>query len=95
MKVAGEKMITREAEAIIQGERQGDYGHPVDNMRRIAAAWKPIFEDGVVTPSKVALAMVALKLVREIGPTQKRDNLVDAVGYLLIADMFNDEETPR
>ena len=86
-------MITREAEAIFAGETQGEYGHPVDNLVTIANLWQPIFADGIVTPRKVALAMVALKIARDIGPSSKRDNLVDAVGYLLIADMFSNSET--
>jgi hypothetical protein len=75
--------LCAEAYELISGDRQRDYGTPADNLGRIAAMWTPLL--GVeVTPHQVALCMVALKLARQVN-TPKRDNIVDAIGYLLIA----------
>ena len=72
-----------DAQELVAGARQRDYGTPTENLGRIAAMWTPLL--GVeVTPKHVALCMVALKLAREVN-TPKRDNIVDGIGYLLIA----------
>ena len=80
---ADRQEICTDAINLISGDRQRDYGTPTENLGRIAAMWTPLL--GVeVTPKHVALCMVALKLAREVN-TPKRDNIVDGIGYLLIA----------
>lgn len=73
--------IVNEAVNLVTGDRQKAYGHPSKNFEDTARLWSVVL--GIdVTPQQVALCMVQLKLAREIyGP--KRDNLVDAIGYLL------------
>jgi hypothetical protein len=72
--------ILDEAAQLVNGDRQRDYGHPKDNLARIASLWSGIL-DRPVTAKEVGLCMVALKLAREVA-TPKRDNIVDAAGYL-------------
>jgi hypothetical protein len=73
--------IAEEAIAIVNGPRHDSYGHPRDNFQETADLWSPIL--GIkVTPEQVALCMVQVKIAREIH-SPKRDNLVDAIGYLL------------
>jgi hypothetical protein len=69
---------------LVNGDRQADYGEPVNNMRNIALAWSAIvgFE---VKARHVPLMLAAMKLVRE-GHKHKDDNLTDAQGYIEIAD---------
>jgi len=76
--------IAAEAVMIVNGDRRAAYDHPAVNFARIAALWSPIF--GVeVTPRQVALAMIQVKVAREIH-CPKRDNLVDICGYVLTLD---------
>lgn len=76
--------ILHAAERIVTGRRARQYGEPVECMQRIAQAWSAVL--GVpVEARQVALCMAALKLVRE-GDRHRDDNLIDAAGYVLIAD---------
>jgi hypothetical protein len=78
--------VADEALAIIDGPRKDTYGDPVENLGRIGQMWGVIL-NREITNTEVALMMVATKLARESGPgAHHRDNLVDAVGYLLIAE---------
>ena len=78
-----------EAAGIIYGEREQTYGNPGQNFERIAAIWSVIF--GVeVTVEQVGWAMVGLKMAREVHRS-KDDNLVDALGYLMLLDRIKDE----
>jgi len=81
--------LASEAVSLVTGPRQAAYAHPAVNFRRIAALWSPIL--GVeVTPRQVALAMVAVKIAREIN-RPGRDNIVDAIGYLLTLDACQED----
>jgi len=68
---------------LVDGDRETDYGHPVESHKQYALAWSAILRVEV-SPKQVALCMAALKLVRE-GHRHKADNLDDAHGYVDIA----------
>ena len=72
--------VLKEAAYIVDGDREQTYGHPSLNFERTAVLWSVIFGHPV-TLRQVALALVCLKLAREVHQ-HKRDNLVDAIGYL-------------
>jgi hypothetical protein len=75
-----------EANALVNGERQADYGTPRDNYSGIAKVWSGILSPILkrdITPEEAALLMVGLKLQRQ-AMKPKRDNMVDAHGYLLV-----------
>lgn len=83
--------ILQEADAIAGQDRSRDYGHPRDNHQRIADIWnvqlgKKLSEP--ITAREVALCMIGLKLAREVNST-KRDNLIDAAGYVKCVDMID------
>lgn len=85
--------VLLEALDIINGERQDVYGSPEDSFQLIAEYWNVYIksqfpECGVVLSRKdVALMMTYFKLARE-AHQGKRDNIVDATGYLgIYADM--------
>jgi hypothetical protein len=85
--------IAEEAMAIVSGARQQTYGHPSKNFQDTARLWSVVL--GIeVTPQQVALCMVHLKLAREVF-SPKRDNLVDAIGYLLAYDATGEEENEK
>lgn len=75
-----------EANDLVNGDRQADYGTPRQNYEGIAKVWSGILSPILkrdITPEEAALMMVGLKLQRQ-AMKQKRDNLVDAHGYLLV-----------
>jgi hypothetical protein len=85
--------ILQEADRLVSTDRQADYGHPFDNCTDIAIGWRVIFCHGI-TAENVALAMVWLKICRELN-AHKRDNLVDGAGYFKVADLIIEERKRR
>ena len=84
-----QRTVAQEAADLIadHGPRTEHYGPAVKNHRDIGTVWGVLLDlPKPIPPRTVAVMMAALKLVREGGPRRKRDNLVDACGYLLIAE---------
>lgn len=88
--------ILEEAEMIIYGDREKTYGHPSVNLERIAGLWQAYIEAKIVdgssflmTPEDVSWMMVLLKSARQMNEN-KRDNLVDAVGYIALIERIQD-----
>lgn len=77
--------IFDEAEALVNGERQEEYGPPAKHLARIAAIWGAVL-NRPVTAREVALCMAGLKLARA-GHGHSRDSLVDLVGYIRLIEM--------
>ena len=81
----------QDAHKVINGERQDAYGNPEDCFAQIAALWNWYLSakgKKLVDAADVAMMMVLLKVAREAS-NHKRDNVVDACGYLgLYGDMF-------
>lgn len=75
--------ILLEAHALINAECQGDYGTPVESFARIATLWSA-YLGHLLTGKDVAICMTLLKVAREAN-NHKRDNLLDAAGYIGIA----------
>lgn len=85
------RTILEEANEIAGESRSRDYGHPFQNHQRIADIWNVQLGPKLkapITPREVALMMVGLKLAREVN-SPKRDNLVDAAGYIKCVDMID------
>ena len=82
--------ITEEAEKIIEGERDVDYGDPVENFRRISKI-AGILLGEEISPRTCCLILISVKFAREIYK-HKRDNLVDIVGYSIILNLIEDSE---
>lgn len=80
--------ILDEAQDIIWGDREKTYGEPDVNLRRIAEMWnaylhaKSLGTEGVrISAEDVCWMMMMLKAARQMN-APKRDNLVDAAGYI-------------
>lgn len=82
--------IATEACELVTGPRQRAYAHPAVNFARIAKGWEMILAIPI-TPEQVAACMVQVKLAREVN-AHSRDNLVDAVGYLLTLDACREDD---
>jgi len=86
--------ILEEAQRLIFGDRQDAYGHPIEDFTRTGRMWGAILGIPDVSPDKVGLCMVALKLSRECH-RPKRDNLVDGAGYLGTVAMIRERQAER
>lgn len=78
--------ILEEAQTIIWGDREQTYGAPSKNLEKIAQQWSLYLEQlyDVKIPicaEDVCWMMADLKKVRQMN-VSKRDNLVDAAGYI-------------
>lgn len=76
-----------EAVVLVGGDRNRAYGHPLDDYTKTAALWQGILGPKLapgeaITPEDAILCMVGVKLSREVN-RPNRDNIVDAIGYLL------------
>ena len=82
--------ILLEAHNLLNAERQQDYGSPAASFARIAALWSA-YLGREVSPKDVCMCMALLKIAREAN-SHKRDNLLDAAGYIgLAADVTSAE----
>lgn len=82
--------IAEEAVSLVTGDRNAQYGPPIQDYERTAAVWSGLLvgvlgEGQVITPKMAILMMAALKICREVH-APKRDNRVDAIGYMLCSD---------
>lgn len=88
--------VLDEANRLIHGDRQAQYGPPEENFKNIAKFWNIRFahllKDGAeFAPSDVAVAMVFLKLARDMQGF-KLDTAVDGAGYLALMAYMKDIE---
>jgi hypothetical protein len=72
--------ITTQARRLLCRSRNADYGDPRNSWGAIGRVWGR-------QPKKCVLDMALMKIQREL-TNPKSDNLIDAIGYLIIADMF-------
>ena len=87
------KSILTEAESLVHGDRNADYGHPLDDFSRTAQIWSAIL-GFPVTAQQVGLCMCGVKISRECNKS-KRDNMVDLAGYAETVEWCKDEEYRR
>ena len=86
--------VCQEADRIVSGDRQEDYGHPAEDFSRTAAMWTAMFSNLLQPnvqfgPRDVAMAMICLKLSR-LANKYKRDSVVDICGYAKTMDMIEE-----
>jgi hypothetical protein len=73
--------VLEEAQSLIYGDREQDYGKTSDNFADIAKGWEVITKTSI-TPEQVALMMAWLKICRANKDNcEKRDSYVDLAGY--------------
>lgn len=83
--------VLQEAQKIIYGDREKTYGRPDINLYRIAILWdaylKGKYGDNTftVTSEDVCWMMNLMKCARQMNES-KRDNLVDACGYISLIE---------
>lgn len=77
------KSVAQAAEDLVHGDRMEEYGHPTQNFMRIAKLWSGYLNVDV-TAEDVAMMMVLFKVSRQKAKN-KRDNIVDGIGYFINA----------
>lgn len=87
-----EQSILQEADKIVKGDRQADYGDTVANFKHIANIASAIRQKQF-TAEDCCVVLMAVKLAREQFK-HKRDNLVDLAGYTEILNQIKEDETP-
>lgn len=85
------KSILAEAEDIVNGSRQSDYGDAANNFHRIANVVNSMYPQLNINAQQCCAVLMAVKLIRE-GFRHKRDNLVDLCGYAHIMNEINDRK---
>ncbi len=80
--------IIQEADKIVKGDRQADYGDTVANFKHIANVASAIRKKEF-TAEDCCVVLMAVKLVREQFK-HKRDNLVDLAGYTEILNQIKE-----
>jgi len=76
--------VLTEADALVNGDRQADYDTPKRNFERIAIIASQMTGKELTAVDCVKV-LIATKLAREAFK-HKRDNLVDAAGYIEVLD---------
>lgn len=84
-----QETILEEAERLVGGHRQDDYGTPEESFRRIAELWEA-YHGVSFTKDDVAAMMILLKLSRGKGGATgfSRDTIVDIAGYARILELL-------
>jgi len=85
--------VCEEADRIVSADRQNSYGHPHRDFSRTAKIWSAML-DIEVTPEKVGLCMIAVKMSR-LCNAYKRDSVVDIAGYAKTVSMVHEYREAR
>lgn len=85
-KVAPAPSFLAQADALIKGDRQQDYGDKLTNFTQIAMLWQGTLAmklpPGVtITPEDVALCMIQVKIARLAKSPDHVDSIKDVAGY--------------
>lgn len=75
------KEILKQATDTVCTDREGQYGSPEDNFRRIADLWTTYCGGYSFEPKDVAMMMSLLKIARIATGKHKDDNYIDLAGY--------------
>lgn len=82
------------AKEIVSGDRQKDYGSPIENFSRIAAMWSIIL-DKEVSVEEVTMCMIALKQCRLVNSPKHEDSWVDIAGFVGCMSMIHKATGPK
>ena len=83
------KSILAEAESILNGQREVDYGDATESFEKIAQL-ASLITNKVLDAETCCAVMMAVKLTRE-SFKHKRDNLVDLAGYAEILNQIKNK----
>jgi len=81
--------ILAQAEELIHGDRAKEYGHPAENLGRIATLWSAYLKEEI-TAADVATMMILLKVARLKTGVGSRDTWIDIAGYAGLLELIDD-----
>ena len=87
------KEILKQATDAVCTDREGQYGSPEDNFRRIADLWTAYWGGYSFEPKDVAMMMSLLKIARITTGKHKDDNYIDLAGYAACGGELGSLET--
>lgn len=87
------KEILKQATDAVCTDREGQYGSPEDNFRRIADLWTTYCGGYPFEPKDVAMMMSLLKIARIATGKHKDDNYIDLAGYAACGAELDSLET--
>ena len=85
--------LLKHAEELVYGEREGQYGTPMNMLTRIAEYWTTYLgfsADIALNPHDVAAMMILLKVSRMKGSGATTDTWADIAGYAAIGAEVQD-----
>ena len=82
--------ILEEANKLIGGDRNDDYGDKLTNHKNFAALWS-IFLRKKITAHDVAMCMALVKVAR-LMHAHKKDSYIDLAAYAAIAGEINERD---
>lgn len=88
--------LADEAKALVQGQRQADYGDKRQNFTQIAMLFQGVLATKLapgqaITAEDVALLMIQVKIARLAKSPDHRDSILDVAGYAICFDMLRQE----
>lgn len=83
--------VAETAQRLVGGDRQDQYGHPIEDFTRTAGAINALYGTDF-GPRDIPIIMACVKLSRVIQSPSKRDSIVDAIGYMLTYEMVAEKE---
>lgn len=95
-KTMPELPMLHKAEALINGQRQADYGDKLQNFSQIAMIWQGLLATKlgsaeVITAEDVALCMIGVKMARLAKTPDHADSVLDIAGYAGCYDKLQEE----
>jgi hypothetical protein len=94
------KNILEQAQNTVYGNRDIEYGHPIDNFRNIAALWQPYLIMAMnrektgspfLNATDVACLNILQKVARLSQNQKHRDSIVDVAGYAATIERIIDK----
>ncbi len=87
--------VLEEAQTLVYGDREASYSPPQRDYAKTAKMWSGLLLEKLrpgceITPLEAVLMMACVKMAREVY-RHKRDNIVDAAGYLACAERITED----
>ena len=87
--------VLRIADRLVDGDRQADYGHPLDDFSKVSNMALALWGRGPQSPEEHAIYMMLVKIARLANSPDQYDSVVDIAGYAKTYEMVLNERELR